>query len=156
MDVPKAGFVGHSASRQFDRTRRGKGQAVLNCVTWYEQGDDRMTPSDDGLFSMLVRRGISRRAFLRFCTAITGALALPATYAPRVEAALATAPRVPLVWLRGQGCGGDGEALLRAARPTLRSGPPPRAVPAEGRCPPRRRAVDTHLLGTACQRPYPS
>jgi hydrogenase small subunit len=78
-----------------------------------------MTPSDDGLFSMLVRRGMSRRAFIRFCAAITGALALPATYAPRVAAALGSAPRVPIVWLRGQGCGGDGEALLRAARPTV-------------------------------------
>jgi len=85
---PNTGFVSHSAFRQFDRARRGKGQAVLSCVTSYEQGDDRMTPSDDGLFSMLVRRGMSRRAFIRFCAAITGALALPATYAPRVAAAL--------------------------------------------------------------------
>jgi hydrogenase small subunit len=78
-----------------------------------------MTPSEDGLFSMLLRRGISRRTFIKFCAAMTGALALPATYAPRIAAAVGSAPRVPIVWLRGQGCGGDGEALLRAARPTV-------------------------------------
>jgi hydrogenase small subunit len=78
-----------------------------------------MTPSEDGLFSMLLRRGISRRTFIKFCAAMTGALALPATYAPRIAAAVGSAPRVPIVWLRGTGCGGDGEALLRAARPTV-------------------------------------
>jgi hydrogenase small subunit len=78
-----------------------------------------MTPSDDGLFSLLLQRGISRRAFIKFCAAMTGALALPATYAPRIAAALGSAPRVPIIWLRGQGCGGDGDALLRAARPTV-------------------------------------
>jgi hydrogenase small subunit len=78
-----------------------------------------MTPSEDGLFSMLLRRGISRRTFMKFCAAMTGALALPATYTPRIAAAVGSAPRMPIVWLRGQGCGGDGEALLRAARPTV-------------------------------------
>jgi hydrogenase small subunit len=78
-----------------------------------------MTPSDDGLFSSLRERGVSRRAFLKFCAAMTGALAIPATYSPRIATALASAPRIPLVWLRGQGCGGDGEALLRATNPTV-------------------------------------
>ena len=78
-----------------------------------------MTPSDDGLFSALRQRGVSRRTFLTFCTAMAGALAIPATYAPRIAAAISSAPRIPLIWLRGQGCGGDGEALLRAASPTV-------------------------------------
>ena len=78
-----------------------------------------MAPSDDGLFSALRDRGVSRRAFLGFCAAMAGALAMPAAYTQRIAAALTTAPRTPLVWLRGQGCGGDGEALLRATSPTV-------------------------------------
>jgi hydrogenase small subunit len=73
---------------------------------------------DEGLLSGLLARGVSRRSFLKLCVTMTGVLALPAAYAPRVAAAVAAAPRMPLIWLRGQGCGGDTEALLRGANPT--------------------------------------
>jgi hydrogenase small subunit len=39
-------------------------------------------------------RGVTRRDFLRFCTATTVALGLPATMAPRVAAALEQARRI--------------------------------------------------------------
>ncbi|HEX8941236.1 MAG TPA: hydrogenase small subunit [Candidatus Limnocylindrales bacterium] len=77
-----------------------------------------MTTDDGGLYAALLRRGISRRAFLEFAAAMTAALALPAAYAPRVAAAVAASPRLPVVWLRGLDCGGGTEAFLRAARPT--------------------------------------
>ncbi len=77
-----------------------------------------MSGLDDGLLTSLLERGVTRRSFLKFCAAMTAALALPASYAPRVAAAVAAAPRLPVVWLRGQGCGGETEALLRAANPT--------------------------------------
>ena len=64
-------------------------------------------------------RRISRRAFLRFCGAMTALLALPKTFEPRVAAAVSNAGRVPLVWLRGQGCGGNSEAFLRSANPGI-------------------------------------
>jgi hydrogenase small subunit len=64
-------------------------------------------------------RHVSRRTFLRFCAAMTALLALPASFESRVVAAVSTAPRLPLVWLRGQGCGGDSEALLRTANPGI-------------------------------------
>ncbi len=74
----------------------------------------------DGAFiAELLERGVSRRSFMKFCAAITATLALPATYTPRVAAAVAAAPRLPVVWIRGQGCGGDGEALMRATNPTV-------------------------------------
>ncbi len=74
----------------------------------------------DGAFiAELLERGLSRRSFMTFCAAMTATLALPATYARRVEAAVAAAPRLPVVWIRGQGCGGDGEALFRVANPTI-------------------------------------
>ena len=77
-----------------------------------------MSGLDDGLLAGLMERGVSRRAFLKFCAAMTAVLALPAAYAPRVAAAVAAAPRMPVIWLRGQGCGGETEALLRAANPS--------------------------------------
>jgi len=73
---------------------------------------------DGGLLAALMERGVSRRAFLKFCAAMTAVLALPSAYAPRVAAAVAAAPRMPVIWLRGQGCGGETEALLRAANPS--------------------------------------
>src|SRR6266540_3506763 len=55
----------------------------------------------DGLYSALVQRGVSRRAFLKFSAAMSAALALPGSYAPRIAAAIATAPRIPVIWLEG-------------------------------------------------------
>lgn len=77
--------------------------------------------ADDGLYAALVRRGMSRRAFLQFTTAMTAALALPAAYAPRIAKAVETAPRLPVIWLRGQDCGGETEAFLRAPDPSTAS-----------------------------------
>ncbi len=74
---------------------------------------------EDGLYAALVRRGMSRRAFLQFSTAMAAALALPASYAPRIAAAVSNAPRLPLIWIRAQGCGGNTEAFLRASEPTV-------------------------------------
>jgi hydrogenase small subunit len=75
--------------------------------------------ADGGFLAELLRRGISRRSFVKFCAAMTASLALPATYTPRIASALAAAPRLPVVWIRGQGCGGDGEALLRTMNPSI-------------------------------------
>ncbi len=76
---------------------------------------------DDGLYAALVRRGMSRRSFLQFSAAMAAALALPAAYAPRIARAVEAAPRIPVIWLRGQSCGGDTEAMLRSADPSVSS-----------------------------------
>jgi hydrogenase small subunit len=72
----------------------------------------------DSVFVTALERTVSRRTFMKFCAAMTAALALPPAYLPRVAAAVAAAPRVPLIWIRAQACGADGEAFLRAANPT--------------------------------------
>ncbi|HET6923788.1 MAG TPA: hydrogenase small subunit [Anaeromyxobacteraceae bacterium] len=64
------------------------------------------------------QRGLSRRDFMRFCSAMASALALPATFAPRIAAALGKAKKPILVWLEFQDCAGNTESFLRAARPT--------------------------------------
>jgi hydrogenase small subunit len=73
----------------------------------------------DGLYSALLACGITRRDFLKFSAAMSAALALPASYAPRVAAAVAAAPRIPVIWLEGQDCAGNTEAFLRASHPTV-------------------------------------
>jgi hydrogenase small subunit len=72
-----------------------------------------------GLYSALIERGITRRDFLKFSAAMSAALSLPAAYAPRIAAAVASAPRIPVIWLEGQDCAGNTEAFLRASHPTV-------------------------------------
>jgi hydrogenase small subunit len=78
-----------------------------------------MTSSGAGLGTSIASAGISRRGFLKATAALTAVLALPASYAPRVAAAIEASPRIPVVWLHGIGCGGDSEAFLRASDPTV-------------------------------------
>lgn len=75
--------------------------------------------SEGGLASSLAARGVTRRRFLAYCASVTTTLALPARYATRVAQALQDAPRLAVVWLNGQDCAGNTEALLRGARPTV-------------------------------------
>jgi hydrogenase small subunit len=77
-----------------------------------------MTRRDDGIYASMVHRGMSRRTFLTFSAAMAAVLALPNWYAPRIAAAVAAAPRMPVIWLRGQACGGDGRAFMQASKPS--------------------------------------
>lgn len=70
-------------------------------------------------YRLLASRGVSRRAFLRFSAAMTAALALPTGYAPQVAKAVASAPRIPVIWREGQDCAGNTEGFLRASHPTV-------------------------------------
>lgn len=68
---------------------------------------------------LLEKRGVSRRDFMKFCSAMAGALALPPAFAPKIAQALDEVSRPTLVWLEFQSCTGDTEALLRAESPTV-------------------------------------
>ncbi len=65
----------------------------------------------------LKQSGVSRRSFMKMCGVVVGALALPMTYVDKVAKALATAARVPVIWLEFQDCTGDSESFLRAGHP---------------------------------------
>jgi hydrogenase small subunit len=56
---------------------------------------------------------------MKFCTAMSAALALPVSFAPRIAAAIESVKRPTLVWLEFQDCAGNTEALLRATHPTV-------------------------------------
>ena len=67
----------------------------------------------------LARKGVTRRDFLKFCSAMAATLVLPTHYIGRIADALAAAPRPPLVWLEFQDCAGCSESFLRSSRPTV-------------------------------------
>jgi hydrogenase small subunit len=102
--VDRGRLEGTALARRQHPTERMKPSSIL--------------PAEDGLYAALMRRGISRRAFLEFSAAMAAALALPATFAPRIADAVVASPRLPVVWLHGQACGGDTMAFLRASQPT--------------------------------------
>jgi hydrogenase small subunit len=67
-----------------------------------------------------IPNGVSRRDFLKACTATAVYLGLPASFGPKIaEAATAAKKRPPVIWLSGQECTGCTESLLRTSHPTL-------------------------------------
>jgi hydrogenase small subunit len=84
----------------------------------------------------LLRNGVSRRQFLKYCGVLAGAMGLSAaapvgasglprhlaagtTLAEQVAQALEARPRLPVIWLELQDCAGCTEALTRSQSPTL-------------------------------------
>lgn len=84
-----------------------------------EKSEQISGKQDFSIGEILKKRGVSRRDFLKFCSAMTAAMSLPASFAPTVAQALDEVKRPTLVWLNFQDCTGDSEALLRAANPTV-------------------------------------
>ncbi len=73
--------------------------------------------SNSGLLADLEKRGVSRRSFLKFCTAMAATLSLPGAMAPAIANALEK-KKPHLVWVEYQDCAGNTEAFLRASQPT--------------------------------------
>jgi len=74
---------------------------------------------EESLYESLSRRGVSRRDFLKFCTAMAAALALPSSMVPRIVEALEKKQKPYVVWLEFSDCAGDSESILRAAHPSI-------------------------------------
>ena len=64
-------------------------------------------------------RGISRRDFLQFCTAMAAVLGFPDSAAQAIAAAIEGEARPILIWLEFQDCAGNTESFLRASHPTV-------------------------------------
>ena len=69
--------------------------------------------------SFLRSQGISRRDFLKWASATTALLFLPAGFEKLVARAAAVMNRVPVIWVEYQDCAGNSEAILRADGPTI-------------------------------------
>jgi hydrogenase small subunit len=74
---------------------------------------------DESIYKALVRRGVSRRDFMKFCTSMAATLALPASSVSKIAEALEKAQKPYVVWLEFQDCCGDTESTLRATKPTI-------------------------------------
>lgn len=82
------------------RLVEGVEQAVINTV-----------------YDLFQARGLSRREFLKFCTAMAAGLGLEATAAPQIAHALETKPRPPVIWRSFQECTCCSESLIRSSHP---------------------------------------
>ncbi len=65
------------------------------------------------------KEGISRRDFLKFCTAIAAMMGLESTGVAQVVKALETKPRLPVIWLHLQECTCCSESFIRTSHPIL-------------------------------------
>jgi hydrogenase small subunit len=63
--------------------------------------------------------GVTRRQFVKFCTAMAGVLALPHAFGMRIAEALQETQRTPVIWFEFQDCAGCTESFLRASRPSV-------------------------------------
>jgi len=71
------------------------------------------------LGEFLGRQGVSRRAFLKFCSAMASMMALPAASVSALADALEQARRPSVIWLSFQECTGCTEALTRSNSPSI-------------------------------------
>ena len=69
----------------------------------------------------LQSQGVSRRGFLKFCSATASLMALPPASVTAIAEALAAARRPSVIWLSFQECTGCTESLTRSHSPTIES-----------------------------------
>lgn len=62
---------------------------------------------------------VTRRDFIKFCTAIAASMGLPMSAVPEIAEAVTSPKRPPVIWLSGQECTGCVESLLRTDHPTI-------------------------------------
>jgi len=77
--------------------------------------------NDQTLGDYLQSQGVSRRGFLKYCSAMASLMALPPSAAAQIAEALAKARRQSVIWLSFQECTGCTESLTRSHAPTLES-----------------------------------
>jgi [NiFe] hydrogenase small subunit len=71
-------------------------------------------------YERLKEKGVSRRDFMRYCTALTATMGLSSSFVPKVaEVFAAPAQRPPVVWLHFAECTGCSESLLRSQYPYI-------------------------------------
>lgn len=80
--------------------------------------DDLPAGSEESL-ERLVKGGLSRRDFIKFCTGVAVMMGLPMGMGSKIAEAVVSSKRPPVLWLSAQECTGCTESLLRTNHPTL-------------------------------------
>ncbi len=79
-----------------------------------------MRKEEKEFYGKLSDNGVSRRDFMKFCTALTATMGLSAAWVPKVaEVFAAPKQRPPVVWLHLGECTGCSEAVLRTMYPWI-------------------------------------
>jgi [NiFe] hydrogenase small subunit len=82
--------------------------------------EDAMRKEEKEFYGRLSDNGVSRRDFMKFCTALTATMGLSAAWVPKVaEVFAAPKQRPPVVWLHFAECTGCSEAVLRTMYPWI-------------------------------------
>jgi [NiFe] hydrogenase small subunit len=82
--------------------------------------EDAMRKEEKEFYGRLSDNGVSRRDFMKFCTALTATMGLSAAWVPKVaEVFAAPKQRPPVVWLHFAECTGCSEATLRTMYPWI-------------------------------------
>ncbi len=68
---------------------------------------------------LLQDQGIDRRSFMKWASAVTGMLMLPASFTPLVADAALLMNRAPVIWIELSDCAGNTEAMLRSDGPKI-------------------------------------
>jgi hydrogenase small subunit len=71
------------------------------------------------LIDTLVRQGVSRRTFLKYCATLASMMALPPTAGRAMAEAMAASKRPSVIWLPFQECTGCTESITRSQSPTI-------------------------------------
>lgn len=71
----------------------------------------------ESFYAAMRRQGISRRAFLKFCSLTAASLGLAPSLVGRIAEALESKPRIPVLWLHGLECTCCSESFIRSAHP---------------------------------------
>lgn len=69
------------------------------------------------VYQSALEKGISRRGFLKACTALTAVLGLDFSQSSKVVQAMETNKRVPVIWLQLMDCTGCSESFIRSSHP---------------------------------------
>lgn len=78
-----------------------------------------MKESKLSFYDELIKKGYSRRDFLKFCGLMGGMLALESSGVAQVITALQSKPRKPVLWYHFQECTCCSESFLRASHPLV-------------------------------------
>ncbi|MFN7778085.1 MAG: hydrogenase small subunit [Betaproteobacteria bacterium] len=68
-------------------------------------------------YDVIRRQGVTRRSFLKYCSLTAASLGLTPAHAQKIQQALETKPRVPVIWLHGLECTCCTESFIRSAHP---------------------------------------
>lgn len=69
------------------------------------------------VYETAIEKGISRRNFLKACTALAAFLGLDYSQSSKVVQAMETSKRVPVIWLQLMDCTGCSESFIRSSHP---------------------------------------